>query len=246
MEKQKLKWITWGVVVLTVLIVIGMLTNTLHRSDRITLPAPDANTNQGTGDFAVENGALTVIQISPETVQAAIATLSRPEIYQRTVTVEQFWDGGSGKYEVAISVWAPWTRTDRTMPDGRVRHTMTGTDMAYIWYNNERTVYAVPVGDVSADQEQGIPTYEEILDLPVECILLADYRRISEVNCIYVEAEEDGFLLRYWVSVDTGLLVAAEKLVEGETVYRMGSLQMNQAEPGAAEFILPDGTVLME
>jgi len=245
LDKRNLKWITWGVVVLTVLIVVGMLMNTLHRPGRITLPDPEISGEVSTGD-SMTDSALSVVEIRPETVQAAIATLARPEHYRRTVTVEQFWEGGSGKYDISVIVCEPWTRTDRTMPDGRVRHTMTGTDLVHIWYNNERSVYTAPVGDISADREQGIPTYEEILDLPVESIILADYRTISEVPCIYVEAEESDSLLRYWVSVNTGLLVAAEKLEKEETVYRMGSLVIDQTEPKPEEFTLPDGTVLIE
>lgn len=244
MDKRNLKWITWGAVILTVLIVAAMLMDTLHRPGQITLPAPDVADNQTSGDSVTEGSALSVVEVKPETVQAAIATLARPDVYRRTMTVEQFWEGGSGKYEIAVTVRNPWTRTDRTMPDGRVRHTITGDDRVYIWYNNERSVYMAPVGDVSADQEQGVPAYEEILNLPVDSITLADYRSISEVNCIYVEAVEGAYQLRYWVSVDTGLLVAAEKLQEEETVYRMGSLTLDQTEPGIEEFTLPDGTIL--
>ena len=40
------------------------------------------------------------------------------------------------------------------------------------------------------------------------------------------------------------LLVAAEKLLGDETVYRMLSLTVDQTEPTAAEFTLPDGTFL--
>ena len=246
MDKRNLKWITWGAVILTVLIVAAMLMDTLRRPGQITLPDPDAVENQTSSDAVTEGSALSVVEVRPDTVQAAIATLSRPEVYRRTVTVEQFWEGGSGKYEIAVTVNAPWTRTDRTMPDGRVRHTITGSDAVYIWYNNERSTYVAPVGDVSADMEQSIPTYEDILNLPAEEITLADYRAISEVNCIYVEAQQEGHLLRYWVSVDTGLLVAAEKLAEDETVYRMGSLTVDQTESTLEEFTLPDGTILME
>lgn len=247
MDKRNLKRITWGIVTVTVLIVMVMLMNTLHRPGKITLPDPEISAGDSANDAMTDDSALTVVEIRPDTVQAAIATLARPEHYRRTVTVEQFWEGGSGKYDVSVIVSEPWTRTDRTMPDGRVRHTVTGAENVHIWYNNERTVYTAPVGSIAADREQGAPTYEEILFLSVEDILQADYRTISEINCIYVEAAgaDPGKLLRYWVSVDTGLLVAAEKLEGEETVYRMGSLTVDQTEPTAEDFILPDGTVLM-
>ena len=98
------------------------------------------------------------------------------------------------------------------------------------------------MGAVSADNEQCIPTYEDILDLPVEAISTADYRVLSDIRCIYVEAAEEDSQLCYWVSVDTGLLVAAEKLLDGQRVYRMEALTVDQTEPAATEFTLPDGT----
>ena len=72
---------------------------------------------------------------------------------------------------------------------------------------------------------------------------MADYRALSGVRCIFVETEEDesGYMLRYWVDVDTGLLVAAVKLLEGESIYRMSSPEADLADPPVELFQLPDG-----
>ena len=248
MEKRKLKWLTWGIVAFMVLAVGVILSGTLRRTSHITLPEAESSAGQDSERPDSADDTLTVIEVVPSTVQAAIETLARPESYRRTVTVEQFWSGGSGSYEVKTAVSGPWTRIDRTMPDGRVRHTATGPETVYVWYNNEKNVYSGPVGGISADAEQSIPTYEDILDLPVEQIVAADYRMISDVCCIYVETAEDpsGYVLRYWVSVDTGLLAAAEKLQEGSTVYRMAALTADQSELPQDTFLLPDGTSVLQ
>ena len=248
MEKRKLKWLTWGIVIFMVLAVGLMLSGTLRRTAHITLPEPESSSEQSGESPGAADGALTVIKVTPSTVQAAIETLARPEVYRRTVTVEQLWSGGSGSYEVTVTVNGPWTRTDRIMPDGRARHTMTGLERVYIWYNSEKNVFSSPVGAVSADTEQSIPTYEDILELPPEQISTADYRTISGVDCIYVETVEDdgGYVLRYWVSVDTGLLAAAEKLQEGSTVYRMAALTADQSELPQDTFLQPDGTSVLQ
>lgn len=243
MERRKLNGITWGFALLTGIVLALMLAGVLRKPEEITLPAPNTAPEQSGGEL--EGGALTVVEVTPETVQAAVATLRRPERYRRTVTVEQFWTGGSGSSETAVAVLGPWTRTDRTMPDGRVRHTVTGPETVYIWYNTETEVYAAPAGEITADHEQPIPTYEDVLELETERILAADYREASGVPCIYVEAQEGEYVLRYWVSVETGLLTAAEKLLGEETVYRMASLTLGE-EPTAADMTLPDGTVLAE
>ena len=63
-----------------------------------------------------------------------------------------------------------------------------------------------------------------------------------------METAEDGsgYSQRYWVGVETGLLVASERLLEGETIYRMASLTADLSTPSADRFILPDGTVLLD
>ena len=248
MNEKKRNWITWAFVAATIVIVALMLLSTLQRPSRIRLPATDTAPGQTSGEVETESGTLTVISVTPETVQAAIGSLSRPAAYRRTVTVEQIWSGGSGTSETSVVVRDGFTRTDRTLPGGQVRHIITDGESTYIWYNSEKTVYTVPAGDISADDEQGIPTYEDILELPTESIVTADYRTISNVNCIYVETapDEAGYTLRYWVNVETGLLVVAEKLLEEEAVYRMAALTLDEMLPTADQFILPDGRALLE
>lgn len=247
MDKRKLNWITMAFVVLTVLLVVLMLSYTLRRTTHITLPEVLPVTGENSGDTAGDN-ALSVVEISPETVQTAIQTLERPESYTRSVQVEQVWSGGSGTYQTAVAVREGLTRTDRIMADGQTRHTITDEVRTYIWYNDEVSYIEVPAGSISADNEQSIPTYEDILELPTETITAADYREISGIRCIYVETApgKSGYALRYWVSVDSGLLVAAEKLLDGETVYRMGALEVDGMEPPEVMFTLPNGTALLQ
>ena len=78
MDKRKLSWITWSFVVLTVLVLAMMLANTLRSPTEIVLPesrAPPESTDGTLGD----GGDMLVVEANPSTVQAAIATLDRPE-----------------------------------------------------------------------------------------------------------------------------------------------------------------------
>lgn len=176
-----------------------------------------------------------------------MATLHRPEAYSRSVTVEYLWNGGSSTSEITVSASGGWSRTDRTLPDGQTRHAITNGETTYIWYNSETDVFTGPAGEISPDAEQTIPTYEDVLALAPEQIAQADYRMVSDVRCIYVETAEDdwGYVQRYWVSVDTGLLAVAERLQDGETVYRMAALTVDETAPDAKTFTLPDGTALI-
>ena len=245
MDKRRMNHIAVGFIVVMALVIAVMFGNNLRRPPQVVLPDTSATGDQS--DQAEDDaGTLSLVQVTPETVQTAIATLSRPEQYRRTITIEQFWDGGSGTYEVSVLVYGPWTRTDRTLPDGQVRHAVTDGETTYVWYDGDSAVFSGAAAGITADNEQTIPTYEDVLDLPAEAIVQADYRTISDVNCIYVETAEleDGSVLRYWISVETGLLAASEKLVDGETVYRMGALEVELSAPAAEDLTLPDGTVL--
>jgi len=246
MKKKRMDRVTAAFVVLVVLVVALLLSNTLRATPRITLPAETGTQDPAAETPSADGGDLTVVSVTPETVQAAIETLARPETYRRELSVQQFWDGGSGTVEAAVTVSGGWTRVDRTLPDGRTRHTITDGETTYIWYDSQREVFTAPAGDITADVEQSIPTYEDVFALPVGDIAAADYQVISDVNCIYTETAEDeaGYSLRYWVSLDNGLLMAAEKLQAGETVYRMWQTSEDLVPTIEGEFTLPDGTKL--
>ena len=239
MDRRTLNRITAVFLTLLVLVVAFMLSGSFRRTVHVVLPQESQQPEQPPGFPSDTTGALSVVSVAPNTVQTAVETLTRPERYRRTV--------GSGTATTTASVLAPWTRLDRQLTDGRQRHVLTDGETTYIWYNNAQEILRTSAGTITADIEQSIPTYEDVLLLPVESIAAADYRTIADqVNCIYVEtvADEAGYSLRYWVSVDTGLLVAAEKLSGGDTVYRMWETSIDLAPAFTVEFTLPDGTVL--
>ena len=249
MDKRKLNWITWAVLAVAILAAALMLGGSLSRTAHITLPPSNPPRDPSAGSGASRSG-VTVVEIAPKTVQAAIASLSRPENYGRSVTLEYLWSGGSGTHELYTIVRGPWTRVDRSLPDGTTRVSVTNGEETYIWYGYDdgAETAVLPAGAFSADVEQSIPTYEDILDLPVEEIVLADYRPLDALTCIYVEtaADEAGYSTRYWVSVENGLLVQAERLLGETAVYRMTSLYVDETEYDTSRFTLPDGTVLLE
>ncbi|BAK99435.1 hypothetical protein OBV_22370 [Oscillibacter valericigenes Sjm18-20] len=242
------KFTAAGFAVLIILVVMILLSNGLRRSSRIVLPDTVQPTEDSSELDSGEKDVITPITVTPETVQSAVESLRRPASYRRSITVERLWSGGSGTSKITVSVSGGWTRTDTTPEDQQTRHTLTDGKTTYIWYGNQTFVYHCDAGDISADQEQGISTYEDVLALPVNQIEEADYRNLSGVNCIYVETGEDenGYVLRYWISVDTGLLAAAEWLKDGETIYRMGSPALDSTGPSTEDFTLPDGMVLTE
>ena len=85
MGKRKFNAISIGFAVLILLTVALLGANSLRRSSHIVLPAPAGSSSAGTEEPDSSQGTVR-IEVRPDTVQAAIATLSRPARYGRVLT----------------------------------------------------------------------------------------------------------------------------------------------------------------
>ena len=131
-----------------------------------------------------------------------------------------------------------------------MRHDLEGEGTRYAWYDGDEGFLTVPLPEEAsgeADLSQRIPTYETVLSLDQTQITAAGYEEREGTPCVYIEYRGgalDGYRQRYWVSVDTGLLTAAEILSGDDLVYRMSAQILQTPCPSGAGFTLPDGTVL--
>lgn len=245
MGKQKMTPFSVAFGVLILLVVAFMVRSSLRQSEKIVLPA-EPSESDNTGPAREET--VRRVEVRPDTVQSVIEVLARPDVYSRTITIERYWNGGSGVSTVTSRAADGWMRLDISYAGGgQTRHTITGDGTTYVWYGSGWH-YVSSAAALSQDAEQGILTYEDILALPTEWIAAADYRSLEDINCIYVETvpDESGYVDRYWVGVDTGLLVAAERTQDETVVYRMAALSVELGGVDVAAFTLPDGTVLYE
>ena len=168
------------------------------------------------------------VDVTPETVQSIVATLIRPDSYYRELTVETLWSGGS--FSSSVQYWQDraWSHTRQDLASGAVRHDLAGPEEAYYWYEGSSAWNALPADERSHDLAQHIPTYETVLDLDPD-----------------FQGEDSASVERYWISTDNGLLVSAEREINGELVYRMTAYGQVQIPcPATASFALPDGQVL--
>lgn len=243
LKKQKMTYVIIGAGILLVLVVLVLAQGSLRHSGGIVLPMEQTDT-EGTGNGNGSEG-LDIVQITPDTVQPAINTLSRPATYSRTQTVETFWSGGSGTSVSMVSVSAGRTRVDTQLPDGSMRHMLIVGSSAAVWYDDETTWTVLTAEQFNADVAQRMLTYETVRDLPVSDIAEANYQDLEGVSCIYVSTRTDeaGYSSSYWVNVSNGLLKQAERYCDGELVYRFTAEDTNLEAPAEELFLLPDGSV---
>lgn len=239
------------VTLIAAVIVVAMLSSFgmglfMPDTAEIILPTPETTGQPGAAPGEVQG--LVRVEVTPDTVQNVIRTLVRPASYAREVTVEDIWgEGESGITTAQVWVDGGWTMTRAVWPSGTVRTTIVGDGQFWLWYSGSNQVVTGPAEEDAADLEgQRIPTYEDVLALDPEEIAAAGYESREGVSCIYVETAPDqlGYVERYWISDDSGLLVCAETAVEERVVYRMSAYTVERPVPADTAFALPDGTLL--
>ena len=246
MGKRRMHYFAAGFGALVLAVVVLLVQSGTRRSDEIILAQPVSDGTSGSAG-GEQSEILRSVRLTPETVQLAINTLSRPVTYSRSQMVELFWSGGKGETASTVAVSGSRTRVDTAGPGG-TRHMLVQGSTAAVWYDDEEEWTVLRSEDFTADAAARMPTYEEVLLLPVMDILQADYQDRDGTGCIYVATAENerGYADKYWVSVSTGLLVAAERTCNGELVYRFTASPLDSDPPEDSLFLLPDSSTLEE
>lgn len=218
----------------------------------VELTLPNSQTG-GDGDVSSsDNANYSTVSVTKETVQSVIATLERKQQYYRELKIERLWGAAeskeSGSHTALIWNDGAYNKTAIRQPDGTLRNCLMADGKSYVWYGSEKSFWETDAVSPDVDLEQNIPTYEDVLSLDANSILRAAYQTYASGTCIFVEArrEEFGYLERYWVSVETGLLISAETVreVDGTVLYKMSESLITNLKDDDAIFMLPNGKVL--
>ena len=242
------------VLAITLIIAIAMFTSfgrnlfTQNIPDVVLPNAGDTSSQEpGLMDSSRED-PYQLVDVTPETVQNVIATLSRPGSYYRDITLETLWEDGSASVPVQVWHTEATSHVRQVLPSGAIRHDLVQGDAQHYWYEGSRQYKTVAADSGSADLAQHIPTYETVLSLEPDRITAAGYEQKDSLPCILVEVSSDDpdRIERYWISLDSGLLSAAELERNGMIVYRMfANGPVTIPCPPDASFRLPDGTDLL-
>lgn len=231
MKKIKVEWLAAMLVVLVMgVVLLFLLISTLHAGSHepdIQLPnSSEVNDESNSqirpkepGDHAQR------VHITKRNVQDVVETLERPETYYcRVENVISYQD------ESRVTSTEQWVLSDQCITktiDSSLESALcmiTQDGSVTIWYEgDDRVLDTGAMAFTDIDLLAGVPTYEDVLELDVERITAADYRNWEGQACVYVETydPEMSYTMRYYVSVENGLLVHAETYTQGELVYSM-------------------------
>ena len=200
-------------------------------------PAPTISPSAAPED-AESNRA---VEVRPDTVQTVVALLRRSDSYSRALSVQSFWTGGGAETE--YEVWVRGDKTRVTVRDGSgvVKNILLRGAEKWIWYSDAAGVYTGPAHAGDADGYQTIPTYEDLLALPVEDVLDAGYTDYDGERVIFARYRSGPFDYETccYVSVENGLLIGAETYDGEVLIYEMRSGPVEISTPDESVFTPP-------
>ena len=236
------KRIIYGFFAVVIIVAIVILVKTLSSPDdshAINMPSPVVESGGNISDDGINR-----VEVTPETVKAVLGTLSRTESFSRTYAIKTYWDGGES--ESALSYWQKGSNIRMSITQDETVHNILviGNDL-YVWYDGSSDVFKSKLSESSVAREvdkfSGLVTYEDIMEIPQDDILDAGYDVHSGQSCNIIEYKsgELNYVNHLYVSVDNGLLIAAEKY-DGETlIYSMESNSPELSTPSDDIFAIP-------
>lgn len=218
------------------------------RSPEVILPLPAVSDKPNAGNEGeYENPNAVRVEVNKNNVQSVISTLTRANNYHRTISVRYYWAGGG----MSVSAYDVYCRNGYMSvmyqrENDTPKRTISGGGKVYTWYEGSSEYYEMNAGEFTGDDILSIPTYEDAVNIEKSRITDAGYIELDGDYCIFVEYGEDalGYIERFWVSVDSGLLKRAETLKNGVKIYEMKSSPVDIMTPTDEPFKLPDGTVI--
>jgi hypothetical protein len=203
----------------------------------IAIPSPSSSTQENSSGNSGDQ-----LKVSADSVQELLESISRPDTYSRKYAVTLFFDGGEARAD--ISAYRKNDMFRIIHADGiRVKNTLIANGTVSYWYDGSAAVFTAELeaADTNAlDSYARLVFYDELLDMPKEDILDAAYEVVGGESCIYVEyRHSDLYTYRLYVSEEKGLLIAAEVLENGKTIYTLESEFSEITTPSDDMFILP-------
>lgn len=180
-----------------------------------------------------------IIEVSPDTVQTVIRSMSRVDSYSRSICAESFWSGGSTVRNIDVWVRGGDSKMEISRPDsGEVMHVLLKDGNRQIWYSGKNGSFESPASARDSDSYQALLSYERILDLAKEDISEASYEDFMGEMCICVRytSGELGYENCCYVSLASGLVIGEESWENGTLVIRVTSTMPDYSEPAGSVF----------
>lgn len=226
-----------SVIVLAALAVLGLtLWRTFGRgaeTSSVELPLPRADEQASASAPPMLPQAA---DVTPETVEAVLRTIPSVRSYSRAVFVDTFWEGGS-----AAEVILCWVRGDELRLRADEKNLLATPDGLWVWYEDGPGLFSAQAAAAERARYMRLLDWETMLSGDGCEIVAAAYTDYEDEKCVYLSVRGGAFdyVSELYVSLRTGLLLAADTYENEKCVYRMRSGALEITTPDESLFVPP-------
>jgi len=228
--------------------VFSARTADINAPEIVLPPEVSDNLSPGSNPGSEVTPAPEPVEITTENVLDLIAALERPVQYSAGYRVERFWENSGQTLLIDIWVLDGCQRIRICAEDGQpLEHYITNGDTTYLWNEGMAQYYKGATGEFSSDDNAQLPTYESIAEKGME-IIRCGYEPLESTPCMFVETanEKLGITEKWWVSLDTGLLFAAQTWENGVLILDRTCREVLTGVVDRTRFLLPDGNSVFD
>lgn len=220
--------------------------STNDSSNLITLPGQGSAVIDTSPDIAESNrDKLHTVSINADNIQAVISSLQRPEEYQCQTETVYFYGVSQATFTSEL-----WKRGDLVRihqgasTDGAESYALLTPEWVYTWANGPE-YGKFPRQENDMDLYSRAPSYEDLLAMPREQILVGELREQDDTLYLYAESMDalTGEREVWYILVENGLLVYAEGHLKDALTYRCSMMGLQLELDAETDFVLPDGTI---
>ncbi len=226
--------VIWLIALLALALLVFMLLRAFGKAaetSAVELPPPRAASDETATPAPILPQAA---DVTPETVTAVLKTVNAVRSYSRVVFVETFWEGGS-----ATEAILTWARGDSLRLRSGERNLLATPDGLWVWYDASDEVFSAAAASAERTRYMRVLDWETLLEGGE--IVAAAYTEFEGEPCVYMAARGGAFeyVTEIYVSLRSGLLVAADSYEGEKCVYRMRSGELDISTPDESYFVPP-------
>ena len=239
--------------VLILVIALFILGQRERSQNKIQLP--DAHSEISDSTPVDTEGDNNLLSVDNQNVIDILTSMNRADFYHQLYSVEV----GNG-IDTAASTVELWVceqfKQAQVTTSRNTKTVVSDGENIWIWYVSDHgyTNFLL-TEDLTFEDVLGLPAFDYLNVLETAHITEAEYLILEEGNsetaCIFLAAQqEEDADVRYWISLETGLLYEADAMNNSTQVYHVQQtafdLLASEDEVFSDKFILPDGTSIIE
>ncbi len=234
MSKKLVIGLSASVLLIVLVIVLVSVLGPSANPPSINLPSPSPSTEPGSD--------VNLLDVDKDVVQELISTIDRPTAYSHGFNLKTYWSGGEST--AYVKAWQKGDALKLEQEDSyRTKSILISDGSISIWYNDSPRIFSADLEDYDfedLDLFARLLTYEKAIDIPKEDILDAGYVTHLDEGCIFIEYKtSETTKHRLYISVEKGVLIAAEVYENDMLTYSLESLYIDLKTPADDLFVLP-------